>query len=90
MSKQRKAIYPTKINLKKLPVIECPVCKNNIFQPLIKLRMLHKFQSGQPQDALLPKRVWNCTWCGTVFNNEQLINKDKQPQNGDQRQFSKD
>lgn len=85
-----KQISQIKIDLEKLPVIECPVCRNNIFQPLIKLRMLSKFRSGQPQDALLPEQVWNCTWCGTVFSNEQLINKDKQLKNGDKRKLSQD
>ena len=79
-----------KIDLKQLPVILCPVCRNNVFQPLIKLRMLHKFQSGQPQDALLPEQVWNCTWCGTVFHSEQLIKGDKQHQNGDKEKSSQD
>lgn len=85
-----KQINQIKIDLESLPVVLCPLCRNNIFQPLIKLRMLHRFKSGQPQDALLPEQVWNCTWCGTVYSNEQLIKSDKQPQNGDQRKTSKD
>ncbi len=64
-----------KIPVSQLTVIKCPVCKNETFNVLHRLRKLPAVYSPTGQVNLLIETVYQCIFCFGLYTKENFINQ---------------